>query len=123
MSFLKYLLILTIIACTPAQEAPDDKPFLRIVAPKYLCDDPTKTIGNKTESNNKLNVALQTREGKRLKYKVGIDFNLLDGFKNQRHTLSIWKNVRELQAKFAVKQVADEISLKNQIEIDALEVS
>ena len=120
MSLLQVLLISFFISYVSSQQVSDDKPFLRIVAPKYLCDEPSKKSNS---SENKLTVGLQTREGQRLKYKVSIDFTSLDGFKNQRHTLSIWKAVRELQAKFAVKNVSDEISLKNQIEIDALEVS
>lgn len=118
MPLLKVLLILFFVSYVSSQ---DDKPFLRIVAPKFIC--PSKASPNETDSKNKLTVGLQTREGQRLKYKIAIDFTLLDGFRNQRHTLSIWKNVRELQAKFAVKNVSDEISLRNQIEIDALEVS
>jgi hypothetical protein len=125
MAFLKYIfLVLFFIGISSLQqvsgEDDDDKPFLRIVAPQYICDGKDKA--NKTDSN-KLTIGLQTREGQRLNYKISIDFTILDGFKNQRHTLSIWKNVRELQKKFQVKEVADEISLRNQIEIDALEVS
>ena len=123
MSILQVLLTLFFVSYVSSQQAQDDKPFLRIVAPKFICDDPSKAKSNETDSKNKLNIGLQTREGQRLKYKINIDFTMLDGFKNQRHTLSIWKNVRELQAKFAVKNVSDEISLRNQIEIDALEVS
>lgn len=46
---------------------------------------------------------------------------MLDGFQNQRHTLSIWKNIRMMQSRFA--NISDVISLKNQIDIDAKEVS
>lgn len=121
MSFLQVLLILFFVSYVSSQQPQDEKPFLRIVAPKFIC--PSKAIVNETDSKNKITVGLQTREGQRLKYRIAINFTLLDGFKNQRHTLSIWKNVRELQAKFAVKNVSDEISLRNQIEIDAMEVS
>ncbi|KAL7040768.1 hypothetical protein ACKWTF_000512 [Chironomus riparius] len=123
MSICQVLIIFFFVSYVSSQSAQDDKPFLRIVAPKFICDDPSKAKSNDTDSKNKLNIGLQTREGQRLKYKIAIDFTLLDGFKNQRHTLSIWKNVRELQAKFAVKNVSDEISLRNQIEIDALELT
>jgi hypothetical protein len=126
MAFFKFipLALLLFIGFASTQQVSDDgdddKPYLRIVAPQYICDSKDKS--NKTDSN-KLTIGLQTREGQRLKYAIAIDFTILEGFKNQRHTLSIWRNVRELQKKFQAKEVADEISMRNQIEIDALEVS
>ena len=123
MALWKIFLPLFFITFVSSQQVTDEKPFLRIVAPKYLCDDPSKSNGTENDSSNKLTVGLQTREGQRLKYQISIDFRLLDGFKNQRHTLTIWKNVRELQKKFAAQNISDEISLRNQIEIDAMEVS
>lgn len=122
----KYLYVLLLIQITSSQTIQTDekkeKPFLRIVAPKYICDDKSKLSNKSEESNNKLTIGLQTREGQKLRYSIAIDFDILDGFKNQRHTLSIWKNIRELQAKFAIKNISDEISLRNQIEIDSMEV-
>lgn len=96
----------------------ENRPFLRILAPRYICPDEQK-IQNLT---NRVTIGLQTKEGQRLKYGISIDFDILDGFQSQQHTLSIWKHVRQLQAKFAIQEVSDEISLKNQIEIDAAEV-
>ena len=46
---------------------------------------------------------------------------MLDGFQNQRHTLSIWKNIRTMENRFL--NISNDISLKNQINIDAEEVS
>jgi len=96
----------------------DEKPFLRILAPKFICNDKTAT---ESIPNSNITIALQTREGQRLRYKVSVDFEMLDGFRSQKHTLSIWKNIRQLQRKFA--NISDEISLKNQIDISAQEVS
>jgi hypothetical protein len=128
MAFLKFIFLAPLLigiasSQPPPQQVSDEdvKPFLRIVAPQYICDSKEKSNASSSDSN-KLTIALQTREGQRLRYAITIDFTILDGFKNQRHTLSIWKNVRELQAKFQIKNVSDAISLRNQIEIDALEV-
>lgn len=97
----------------------DERPFLRIVAPKFICND-NRSNRTKALTNNTLTITLQTREGQKLRYEIFIDFKMLDGFKDQRHTLSIWKNIRLMQQKF--HDTSNEISLKNQIEIDALEV-
>ncbi|KAG5675114.1 hypothetical protein PVAND_005043 [Polypedilum vanderplanki] len=115
-----FILIFIEFALSQQVSNDDDKPFLRIVAPQYICDSKEKS--NSSDSN-KLTIGLQTREGQRLRYEIQIDFTILDGFKNQRHTLSIWKNVRELQKKFHIKNISNEISLRNQIEIDALELT
>lgn len=95
----------------------DEKPFLRILAPKFICNE--KKANVTTQSNN-ITIGLQTREGQKLRYKIVVDFEMLGGFKSQQHTLSIWKNIRMLQKKFT--NISDEISLKNQIEINAQEV-
>lgn len=42
-------------------------------------------------------------------------FKLLDGFKNQRHTLSVWRSIRVLEKK--IRDSKSEISIKNQIDI------
>lgn len=94
--------------------ADDDKPFLRILAPKFICNE------KKAAQSNNLSIGLQTRDGQKLRYAITVDFTMLDGFKSQQHTLSIWKNIIILQKKFA--NISEEISLKNQIEISAREV-
>lgn len=96
----------------------DEQPFLRILAPKFICNE--KKANLTTQSNN-ITIGLQTREGQKLRYKIAVDFEMLGGFKSQQHTLSIWKNIRMLQKKFTNN--SDEISLKNQIEINAQEVN
>lgn len=95
----------------------DDRPYLRILAPKFICNDKK---ANQTANNNNLTISLQTREGQQLRYDITVDFEMLSGFKSQQHTLSIWKNIRLLQRKFS--KSSKEISRKNQIEIDAKEV-
>lgn len=101
----------------------DERPFLRILAPKFICPDEKSTQQKYQNVSNRVTIGLQTSEGQRLRYSITIDFDILDGFQNQRHTLSIWKHVRQLQAKFAKQIISDDISAKNQIEIDAMEVS
>lgn len=114
----RILLILFAFATALGQEVEDERPFLRILAPKFICND-KKT--NQTATSNNVTIGLQTREGQRLRYKISVAFEMIDGkFKSQQHTLSIWKNIRLLEKKF--KDVSNDISLKNQIEINAKEV-
>lgn len=96
----------------------DEQPFLRILAPKFICHDKKQT--NQSVQNSNLTIGLQTKEGQKLRYEILVDFEMLNGLKNQQHTLSIWKNIALLKKKFAKK--SKEISLKNQIEINAKEV-
>lgn len=110
-------LIFCIIGTAMCQEVgEDERPFLRVLAPQFIC--------NKKEvqaQNNNLTIGLQTREGQRLRYKISIEFEMIDGqFKSQQHTLGTWKNIRLLQKKF--NDESEKISLKNQIEINAKEV-
>lgn len=114
---LRISLIFCIIGTAASQAVgEDEQPFLRVIAPQFIC--------NKKEiqpQNNNVTVGLQTREGQRLRYKISIDFEMIDGqFKSQQHTLSIWKNIRLLQKKF--NDESEKISLKNQIEINSKEV-
>lgn len=93
----------------------DERPYLRILAPKFICNDKKEEDGN-----SNITIRLQTREGQRLKYSIVVDFEMLEGFKSQQHTLSIWKNIRFLQKKLF--NMSEEISQKNQIDISAQEV-
>lgn len=97
----------------------DERPFLRILAPKFICND--KKGKQQVAPSESLTIGLQTREGQKLRYRISVDFEMLDGFKNQRHTLSIWKNIRMLERKF--NNISEDISLKNQIDINKQEVS
>lgn len=118
---LKVSIIYVIVGAAICQEVAtdDERPYLRILAPKFICNDKRGRPGAATSSSN-LTIALQTREGQKLRYQISVDFDMLDGFKSQKHTLSIWKNIRMLQKKFV--NISDEISLKNQIEINSQEV-
>lgn len=59
--------------------------------------------------------SFQTRGSERLTYKVQVYFNIIDGFKNQRHTLSVWRSIRVLEKK--IRDNHKEITQKNQIDI------
>lgn len=116
----RILLAFCIVSVVSAQQVAerDERPFLRIVAPKFICN---KGKGSQMAQTNNVTVGLQTREGQSLRYKITVDFEMLGGeFKSQQHTLSIWKNIRLLQKRF--NNLSEEISLKNQIEINAKEV-
>lgn len=58
---------------------------------------------------------MQTRGGERLTYRVHIYFRMLGGFRDQHHTLSVWKSIRELEAR--IRAAREEISAKNQIDV------
>lgn len=103
------------------QVSDENRPFLRVLAPKFICPE-EKVPQSQQNVSSRVTIGLQTSEGQKLKYSIAIDFEILDGFQSQRHTLSIWKHIRELQAKFATESFSEEISLKNQLEIDAKEV-
>ncbi|CAO1328340.1 unnamed protein product [Diamesa serratosioi] len=123
--FLICLLILCIFLlkttfCQDDTEDSSERPYFRILAPKFICND-KKSNQSEPPTSNKLTISLQTREGQKLRYDIKIDFVMLDGFQNQRHTLSIWKNIRMMQSRFV--NISDEISLKNQIDIDAVELT
>jgi hypothetical protein len=122
-NFAKFLIGIAIfVTFVSSQQVSDEnRPFLRVLAPKFICPD-EKVQQSQQNSSSRVTIGLQTSEGQNLKYSIAIDFEILDGFQSQRHTLSIWKHVRELQAKFARQSVSEEISLKNQLEIDAKEV-
>lgn len=123
-----FKVLLVLIVCKMCQQVANcddnnERPFLRIVAPKFLCKrDNNKVNQSETDNSNDVTIALQTREGQKLRFQISVDFELIDGgFVSQKHTLSIWRNVRNLQKKFYNQ--AREISDKNQIEINANEVS
>lgn len=104
-----------IVSCQQV-ESDSERPFLRILAPQFICNDKK---AKQTEQSN-VTIGLQTREGQTLRYSILVDFEMLGGFKSQRHTLSIWKNMGLLQKKF--HNISSDISLKNQIDISAQEV-
>lgn len=128
---LKFRVLIVLIACEMCQQVANgadngERPFLRIVAPKFLCAG-DKSATNQSESSdsgssNALTIALQTSEGQKLRFQIKVDFELIDvGFVSQKHTLSIWRNIRNLQKKFYSQ--ARDITERNQIEINANEVS
>lgn len=118
MFVIKVLTIVLFAGITGCQQVESEKerPFLRILAPQFICNDKK---ANKSEQSN-ITIGLQTREGEKLRYSILVDFEMLGGFKSQQHTLSIWKNMRLLQKKF--HNITGDISLKNQIDISAQEV-
>jgi hypothetical protein len=123
---LKVVLLLIILKVCQQVIANDEKPFLKIVAPKFICENDKGSQNISKESENKTNaviISLQTKKGQKLKYNIDIEFNLLTdgGFISQKHTLSIWKNIRNLQKKF--QSQSNEISDRNQIQINIDDVS
>lgn len=113
--FSAIVLFAGVVSCQQV-ESDSEQPYLRILAPQFICNDKK---ANQTEQQN-VTIGLQTREGQTLRYSILVDFEMLSGFKSQRHTLSIWRNMRLLQKKF--HNISDDISLKNQIDISAQEV-
>ncbi|XP_053698591.1 uncharacterized protein LOC128745541 [Sabethes cyaneus] len=96
------------------------EPTFRILAPKYICGSPPpEAIANTTiysvPSNHQITIGLQTRSGQRLRYHVTIYFTLLNGFISQRHTLHLWRSVRQLERQ--LNKNHEQISVTNQIVI------
>ncbi|CRL01272.1 CLUMA_CG014503, isoform A [Clunio marinus] len=120
MSCSKYFLIFSIFLCFTFQqiESDDERPFLKVVIPNLRCSN--RNESQKLETD-KVSIALQTSNGQKLRYSILIDFEMLDGFKNQRHTLTIWRNIKKLQQRLISN--ADTISLKNRIDISAAELT
>lgn len=113
-----------LIVCCLYQKvlASDEKLFLRIVAPKFICENDKNVSDTSNNTSNEITISLQTREGQKLKFQIEIEFQLIDGgFISQKHTLSIWKNIRNLQKKFF--EQSNEITKSNQIKIDSNDVS
>ncbi|XP_055585185.1 uncharacterized protein LOC129738036, partial [Uranotaenia lowii] len=121
MSFaLKFSVLLVVVLLVERSYA--EKPTFRILAPEFMCPR-TKSFssnkGNTTEvapeAPQQVTIGLQTKNGQRLRYRVSVNFTLLDGFVSQRHTLQLWRSVQELEKR--IKTEAANISATNRINI------
>ncbi|XP_053670923.1 uncharacterized protein LOC128721217 [Anopheles nili] len=82
-----------------------EKPAFRIIAPEFICNPKTRPIedgvpgGNFTNPVRQLTIGFQTNGGQHLQYRVRTYFTLLDekGFISQRHTVGLWRAVRQLE--------------------------
>ncbi|XP_062705306.1 uncharacterized protein LOC109412601 [Aedes albopictus] len=97
-----------------------ERPSFRILAPEFVCG-PTKSTNLSDETGSavavpqQITIGLQTKGGQRLHYDVTVHFELLNGIVSQRHTLLLWKSVRQLEKRFKAEREA--ISDGNQITI------
>uniref|UniRef100_A0A1B0CX67 Putative conserved plasma membrane protein n=1 Tax=Lutzomyia longipalpis TaxID=7200 RepID=A0A1B0CX67_LUTLO len=57
----------------------------------------------------------QPKEGKKLTYHVRVYFEFIEGWKSQRHTISLWRSIRLLEKRF--RNTTEEITLNNKINI------
>ncbi len=87
------------------------KPFLRVLTPKYICPNEKEAI-----------IEIQKNSNQKLKFLTSVGFEIPSGFQSQRHTLSVWRSIRELQVVFASNNFSEEISLRNKIVIDVKKV-
>ncbi|XP_049278823.1 uncharacterized protein LOC125761598 [Anopheles funestus] len=108
-----------------------EKPTFRIIAPEFICnpaegyrsnhDNNSATVGvargNSTQSTRQLTIGFQTNGGQRLHYRVKTYFTLLDdnGFISQRHTVGLWRAVRQLEQR--VRRDRDMIAQNGQMTI------
>ncbi|XP_035891393.1 uncharacterized protein LOC118502824 [Anopheles stephensi] len=115
-----------------------EKPTFRIIAPEFICNpteaygsgganndstaDPSSTRGNATQSTRQLTIGFQTNGGQRLHYRVKAYFTLLGdtGFISQRHTVGLWRAVRQLEQR--VRREADTIAQNGQMTIGTEEL-
>ncbi|EDS35995.1 conserved hypothetical protein [Culex quinquefasciatus] len=107
--------VLAILALLIVVTSAED-PSFRILAPKFICGKSKAegTSENQTDSgvSQQITIGLQTKGGQKLKYRVTVTFTL-PGFVSQRHTLQLWKSVRQLEQR--LEKERDAISDTNQI--------
>lgn len=65
--------------------------------------------------------SFQPKEGKKLTYLVRVYFEFIEGWKSQRHTISLWRSIRMLEKR--IRNASEEISMNNQIHIDQKELT
>uniref|UniRef100_A0A182VY27 GPS domain-containing protein n=1 Tax=Anopheles minimus TaxID=112268 RepID=A0A182VY27_9DIPT len=110
-----------------------ERPTFRIIAPEFICNpaedyrgnhgnsssSATEAIarGNSTQSSRQLTIGFQTNGGQRLHYRVKTYFTLLGdtGFISQRHTVGLWRAVRQLEQR--VRRDGDMIAQSGQMTI------
>ncbi|XP_050079238.1 uncharacterized protein LOC126566687 [Anopheles maculipalpis] len=109
-----------------------EKPTFRIIAPEFICNpaeaygtnrdnnsaaDAGMTRGNATQSSRQLTIGFQTNGGQRLHYRVKTYFTLLGdtGFISQRHTVGLWRAVRQLEQR--VRRDGDTIAQNGEMTI------
>ncbi|XP_055532836.1 uncharacterized protein LOC129722966 [Wyeomyia smithii] len=96
-------------------------PTFRILAPKFICENSqsevlhANTTATSIPSNHQITIGLQTTGGQRLRYRVTIHYTLLNGFVSQRHTLLLWRSIRQLERR--LESSHEQISESNQIAI------
>uniref|UniRef100_A0A182MV52 GPS domain-containing protein n=1 Tax=Anopheles culicifacies TaxID=139723 RepID=A0A182MV52_9DIPT len=110
-----------------------ERPTFRIIAPEFICNsaenyrgnhdnsnaNATEAIarGNSTQTSRQLTIGFQTNGGQRLHYRVKTYFTLLGdtGFISQRHTVGLWRAVRQLEQR--VRRDGDMIAQNGQMTI------
>uniref|UniRef100_A0A182PAK7 GPS domain-containing protein n=1 Tax=Anopheles epiroticus TaxID=199890 RepID=A0A182PAK7_9DIPT len=109
-----------------------DKPTFRIIAPEFICNpvdgshssipDNSSAVeenarGTSTHSARQLTIGFQTNGGQRLHYRVKTYFTLLGdtGFISQRHTVGLWRAVRQLEQR--IRRERDVIAQRGQMTI------
>ncbi|XP_052891095.1 uncharacterized protein LOC128299236 [Anopheles moucheti] len=110
-----------------------ERPTFRIIAPEFICHPAAAedhgrnqvasnatvdiTRENSTQSSRQLTIGFQTNGGQRLHYRVKTYFTLLGdtGFISQRHTVGLWRAVRQLEQR--VRRDGDMIAQNGQMTI------
>ncbi|XP_021693073.1 uncharacterized protein LOC5580082 [Aedes aegypti] len=118
MRFLETVVILICWFLTDLEIATAERPSFRILAPKFICGQMKASNSSDTGSASapqQITIGLQTKGGQRLHYDVTVHFELLNGIVSQRHTLLLWKSVRQLEKRFKAER--ELISEGNQITI------
>ncbi|XP_053668770.1 uncharacterized protein LOC128719172 [Anopheles marshallii] len=113
------------------RESVAERPTFRIIAPEFIChpaedyrshqDNGNATVDitreNSTQPSRQLTIGFQTNGGQRLHYRVKTYFTLLGdtGFISQRHTVGLWRAVRQLEQR--VRRDSDMIAQNGQMTI------
>ncbi|XP_055678103.1 uncharacterized protein LOC129786877 [Lutzomyia longipalpis] len=108
------VLLTTSFLCCASRQDLEEKPEFRILSPQFMCskNDLNATIETPPED---ITIRFQPKEGKKLTYHVRVYFEFIEGWKSQRHTISLWRSIRLLEKRF--RNTTEEITLNNKINI------
>ncbi|XP_055617276.1 uncharacterized protein LOC129762772 [Toxorhynchites rutilus septentrionalis] len=119
LSIVFYVSALVLLIASEIAGLVGEKPMFRILAPKFICGNKHAGVTNDTQTKSsngtpqQIVISLQTKGGEKLRYRVAIQFFLIDGFVSQRHTLQLWRSVRQLEQRLDKERNA--ITASNQI--------
>ncbi|XP_058813320.1 uncharacterized protein LOC131677495 [Topomyia yanbarensis] len=110
------IIVVAVLFLISTQNSASQQPDFRILAPKFICarsETQSNHTGPDDKKHRQITINLQTKGGQRLHYRVTVLFTLLDGFISQRHTIQLWRSVRQLEQR--LRKQREQIADNNQI--------